>query len=426
MSFTMTNSTPGGSPPKKREFIPAKPSEWLIKAAQTLVKTELALKYKLHISDADLEVLKSLPPGAGVVLIPNHADETDPRICLELSRRTGKRFFSMCNREAFDEIYGLAGWALQRLGHFSVERGAHDTDAKKFAIETVQKGEEVLVIFPEGEIFYLNEMVQAFHSGAVEICMQAIVEKRKTDPNFTAFLLPMAIKYHYTVPIENLLLTRIEKMEARLSIKEYAPTLSGRLHRIQKTLLEREQAAYKIQIETTGQEDLYQEIVETENAIISQIEEKHKDRKVSQSHIIDQSWQLSAELKEDLAIQTDIAVQKELKQDIDALKEVAQLSSWRPQYYGDDASLDRLAEALMKLERELYRIKRPAPLTTRDVYVKLAEPIDLSAVLPQYEEDARSLRHSLTEDLQTKIQGLVDHLVQEANARAKRGLSGKR
>ncbi len=422
----MTNSTPGGSPPKKREFLPAKPSQWLIKAAQTLVKTELALKYKLHIGDDDLEVLKSLPPGAGVVLIPNHADETDPRICLELSRRTGKRFFSMCNREAFDEIYGLAGWALQRLGHFSVERGAHDTDAKKFAIETVQKGEDVLVIFPEGEIFYLNEMVQAFHSGAVEICMQAIVEKRKTDPNFTAFLVPMAIKYHYTLPIENLLLTRIEKMEARLSIKEYAPTLSGRLHRIQKTLLEREQAAYKIQIETTGQDDLYQEIVETENAIISQVEEKHKERKVSQSHIIDQSWQLSAELKEDLAIQTDIAVQKELKQDIDALKEVAQLSSWRPQYYGDDASLDRLAEGLMKLERELYRIKRPAPLTTRDVYVKLSEPIDLSTVLPQYEEDARSLRHSLTENLQEKIQGLVDNLVKEANARAKRGQFGKK
>lgn len=421
----MTNSSSGATPPKKREFRPAKPSQWLIKAAQTLVKTELALKYRLHISDDDLDILKGLPPGAGVILIPNHADETDPRICLELSRRTGKRFISMCNREAFDEIYGLAGWALQRLGHFSVERGAHDTHAKEFAIETVQKGEEVLVIFPEGEIFYLNEVVQAFHSGAVEICMQAIVDKRQRDPNFTAFLVPMAIKYHYTVPIENLLLTRIEKMEARLSIMEYAPTLAGRLQRIQKTLLEREQQAYKIQIETTGQIDLYEEIVETEKAIISQIEEKHRGLPVSQSHIIDQSWQLSAELKEDLAVQTDIAVQKELKQDIDALKEVAQLSSWRPQYYGDDTSMDRLAEALIKLERELYRIKRPAPLTTRDVYVKLAEPVDLSAVLSEYLEDARAVRHNLTQDLHEKIQALVNQLVQQANARAIPGQSGK-
>lgn len=28
----------------------------------------------------------------------------------------------MCNREAFDEIYGAAGWALQRLGRTPVER----------------------------------------------------------------------------------------------------------------------------------------------------------------------------------------------------------------------------------------------------------------------------------------------------------------
>lgn len=415
----MTNSASGGTPPPKREFRPAKPSPWFIKAAQAFVRTELSLKYKLHISDSDLDSLRKLPPGAGVILIPNHADETDPRVCLELSRRSGKRFISMCNREAFDEIYGLAGWALQKLGHFSVERGAHDTRAKQFAIETVQKGAEVLVIFPEGEIFYLNEVVQAFHSGAVEICMQAIVEQRKRDPDFKAFLVPMGIKYHYTVPIENLLLTRIEKMEARLSIKEYAPTLSGRLHRIQKTLLEREQNAYNLNIETRGEDDLYQEIVETENAIISQVEDKHKDMTVTQPRLIDQSWQLSAELKENLAAQTDLATKFDLAKDIDTLQEVAQLSSWRPQYYGDDASHDRLAEGLMKLERELYRIKRPEPLTTRDVFIKLAEPIDLSEVVSDYEQDSHSLRHKLTTQLHERIQGLVDHLVQLANSKSK-------
>ncbi|HIA53611.1 MAG TPA: hypothetical protein EYN91_16215 [Candidatus Melainabacteria bacterium] len=191
------------------------------------------------------------------------------------------------------------------------------------------------------------------------------------------------------------------------------------MQRIQKTLLEREQAAYKVQIETTGQKDLYQEIVETENAIIGQVEAKHKEMPVSQPHLIDQSWQLSAELKEDLAAQTDIAVKKELERDIDALREVAQLSSWRPEYYGADASLDRLAEALMKMERELYRIKRPVPLTTRDVYIKLAQPIDLSTVLPDYLQDARSVRHELTNRLHEQIQDLVNQLIEKANSKTK-------
>ncbi|HMP54846.1 MAG TPA: 1-acyl-sn-glycerol-3-phosphate acyltransferase, partial [Candidatus Melainabacteria bacterium] len=99
-----------------------------------------------------------------------------------LSRLSGKRFISMCNREAFDELSGMAGWVLQHLGHFSVERGAHDSHAKQYAIDIVKNGEQVLVIFPEGEIFYLNEKIQPFHSGVVEISMQALLQQREKNP----------------------------------------------------------------------------------------------------------------------------------------------------------------------------------------------------------------------------------------------------
>ena len=64
----------------------------------------------------------------------------------------------------------------ERLGSFSVERGGHNEVAKRFAIDVVKRGQEVLVIFPEGEIYYLNDLVQPFKSGAVEIGMQAVVE----------------------------------------------------------------------------------------------------------------------------------------------------------------------------------------------------------------------------------------------------------
>jgi 1-acyl-sn-glycerol-3-phosphate acyltransferase len=68
-------------------------------------------------------VLRDLPQDAGIILAANHADETDFKACLELSRRSGRRFLFMMNREAFDEGYRAAGWWLQRLGAFSVERG---------------------------------------------------------------------------------------------------------------------------------------------------------------------------------------------------------------------------------------------------------------------------------------------------------------
>ena len=55
-------------------------------------------------------------------------------------------------------------------------RGGPNHEGKRYAIEVVKRGREVLVIFPEGEIYYLNDLVQPFKSGVVDIGMQAVVE----------------------------------------------------------------------------------------------------------------------------------------------------------------------------------------------------------------------------------------------------------
>jgi len=45
----------------------------------------------------------------------------------------------MMNREAFDEGNRAAGWWLQRLGAFSVERGGQSNEeSKRYAIEAVK------------------------------------------------------------------------------------------------------------------------------------------------------------------------------------------------------------------------------------------------------------------------------------------------
>ena len=79
-----------------------------------------------------------------------------------------------------------------------MERGGlHNEEAKRYAIEVVMRGREVLVIFPEGEIYYLNDLVQPFKSGAVDIGMQAVALAQRTRPGWTAYLIPMALKYRY-------------------------------------------------------------------------------------------------------------------------------------------------------------------------------------------------------------------------------------
>ncbi len=391
------------------DFVPAKPTPWFISAAQAIVQAELALSNRLQLAEADLDIFRRLPKGAGVILASNHADETDPLVCLELSRRSRMRFISMCNREAFDENYGLAGLVLQRLGHFSVKRGTHDNLAKDYAIKTVQQGNDVLVIFPEGEIFYLNENVQPFHTGAVEICLQAIVEKRKADPNWTAFILPMVIKYHYNQNIEKELDKRLADMESRLMLKTSGKALVERLHAIQETLVEREERSYSLAIDNKS--DLAQKLQLTKESILSAVEKKHQDLNVSaQGQTLDQVWQLEAELKELIDKQTNTSGRQEIEQDLASLAEAAQLASWRPSYYPANASYDRLAEGILKAERELYRIKRPRQLASRQVLVKLAEPINMGEHVGNYIQDPHAVRHNLTEQLHEQIQALISLL----------------
>ncbi|HMB03429.1 MAG TPA: 1-acyl-sn-glycerol-3-phosphate acyltransferase, partial [Isosphaeraceae bacterium] len=218
-------------------FRPAKPWGWVIWAVQTFIRIDLAWRNRLRLEPRDLGVLRDLPPGAGIILTPNHADETDFKVCLELSRRCGRRFLFMMNREAFDEGFGAAGWWLQRLGAFSVERGGDTAEAKRYAIEVVERGREGLVIFPEGEIYYLNDLVQPFKSGAVEIGMQAVVEARRTRPDGTAYLVPMALKYRYREPIAPILERRTRSMERRLHRRMSGLSLQRRLVDILADLL---------------------------------------------------------------------------------------------------------------------------------------------------------------------------------------------
>lgn len=252
------------------------PGGWVIRAVQTFLRFDLARRNRLHLEPRDLDVLRSLPQGVGVILTANHADETDFKACLELSRRSGRRFLFMMNREAFDEWHGAAGWWLQRLGAFSVERGGpHNEDAKRYAVEVVTRGREVLVVFPEGEIYHLNDQVQPFKSGAVDIGMQAVVGARRTRPGWTAYLVPVAFKYRHRGPVIPVLERRARAMERHLDIRIAGLSLRQRLSRIMADLLRRQELAHHLRPAADRLTDLGERVQEVRKAVLSQAEARY-------------------------------------------------------------------------------------------------------------------------------------------------------
>lgn len=401
------------------DFIPAKPTEWAIKIVQQLARFNLFLKNKIQLAEQDLLHFHKIPRGAGIILTSNHADEADPQVCFELSRRANKRFITMCNREAFDEAFGIPKFILPRLGVFSVKRGSHDSAAVSYAQDVVKQGENILVIFPEGEIYYLNEKIQPFHHGAVDICLKAIVEKRKSNPEWTAYIVPMAIKYHYDDSVLPELERRVAKMEEQMSIKpEKQASLPDRILELQKAMLQMEERLYKIGEDAENAKELKEEIITAEHDILTEVLDKHPEVKVrDDGATIDKAWQIEAELRKSIGNEKDPAKKKDLELDLRALKEVAQLTSWHPHYYTKDPSADRLAEVILKLEREIYKIKRPKQIASRHVSVKIAHPIDMGKHVDDYVKDPHTVRHTISERLQHEIQSLVDKLTSKLNGK---------
>jgi hypothetical protein len=393
-------------------FRPAKPWGWVIRGVQTYLRFDLAWRNRLLLEPHDLEVLRALPRGAGLILAANHADETDFKVCLELSRRSGRRFLFLMNREAFDEGHGVAGWWLQRLGAFSVVRGGlHIEEAKRYAIGVVMRGKEALVIFPEGEIYYLNDLVQPFKSGAVEIGMQAVVEARLTRPDWTAYLVPMALKYRYREPIAPILERRTRLMERRLDRRLTGLSLQRRLARIMADLLRRHELAHHLTPTADRLTALGERVQEVRKAILSEAEARYAGAAASHpARTMDRAWRLSSYLRGLLARRgpPGAEAREQVRTDLASSESVAQMGGWQPQYTDEDPSQERLAEMVIKLEREVYQTKRPKQLARRDLSLRIGEPIDLSRYIPDYLRDAQVVRRSLAEQLRDKIQHLLE------------------
>ncbi len=393
-------------------FRPARPWGWVIRAVQTFLRFDLAWRNRLHLGPRDLEVLRSLPREAGIILAANHADEVDFKACLELSRRWGRRFLFMMNREAFDEGYGVAGWWLQRLGAFSVERGGrHNEVAKRYAIEVVTRGREVLVIFPEGEIYYLNDLVQPFKTGAVDIAMQAVVEARRTRPDWTAYLVPLALKYRYREPIAPILERRTRLMEQRLNRAGTGLSLPQRLAQIMADLLHRHELVHHLEPVADRRTELSERVQEVRRALLSEAEDRYAEASPQRnSQTMDRAWRLSSYLRELLTLRVRVgdASRGQVRRDLETTESVGKMGSWQPEYTDVDPSQERLAEMVLKLEREVYRTKRPRQLARRDLSLRIGEPIDVSHVLADYLRDAGAVRHEVAERLRDRIQALIE------------------
>jgi glycerol-3-phosphate dehydrogenase (NAD(P)+) len=88
--------------------------------------------------------LEHVPKRGPVIFAANHRSFLDPFVIGTLTRRP---VYYVAKKELF--AHPIAGWLLNRLGAFPIDRGAGDQQAMETARRILERG-DCVVIFPEG------------------------------------------------------------------------------------------------------------------------------------------------------------------------------------------------------------------------------------------------------------------------------------
>src|SRR5688500_15448613 len=108
---------------------------------------------------------------------------------LEVGRRAGRQFYIMAAWQLFRARLGLDGRVLQRLGAFSVDREGVDRRAIRQAVELLTHG-ATLVVFPEGEVYRLNERLTPLLEGVAFMAQSAQRDLEKAAPAAHVWIVP--------------------------------------------------------------------------------------------------------------------------------------------------------------------------------------------------------------------------------------------
>ena len=133
----------------------------------------------------------SIPHNSSIILAPTHRSRWDG---LVLTMAMGRRITSKdCKfMVTKSEMRGIQGWFLKRLGCFSINQSSPSLSALRYAINLIEKREQ-LVVFPEGKINKYGEKL-VLKEGLYRLARLA------TKKSKSIIIIPIGIAYSKVPP----------------------------------------------------------------------------------------------------------------------------------------------------------------------------------------------------------------------------------
>ena len=398
------------------KFFPAKPNSFVLWLGRLLNQRRNLPSHRHLISEVEIRGKERLSEARRLgerrlFFLANHSTHSDAQILNEAQRQLGVR---SCYMAAYDVFLRgkLQAWVMQHAGCFSVNRDASDSRSMREAIRLLTDNRYGLTLFPEGNVYLMNDRVTPFLDGAAFIGMKA---QKQLGIEVPIFVIPTSIKATHLTDQREAIRAKLTQVatDIGLELDSTAPMLDE-IKRVGLSALERslkqrglipdipdglplrahlEHCAEhmtkgledKIGLPTKERTPLNQRI----RKVRSRIHKVRADPEAKADHQVAASW----------ADEAMIALR---------------ILSYAGDYVESNPSLDRCGESVENLLEDIYS-QVQAPYGERRAIVEFGEPINLNERLDDYGSNARESVSELTALAEARIQAGLD-AINTANA----------
>jgi 1-acyl-sn-glycerol-3-phosphate acyltransferase len=342
--------------------------------------------------------------GARLLLLPNHSTHSDPQIMVEACRQVGLWSFFMAAYDVFARDSKVA-WMMQRMGAFSVNRDGSDRQSLKDAIETVIDGRYGLTVFPEGNVYLMNDRVTPFLDGPAYIAMKAQQEMKEPG---RIFAVPVSIKVTHVTDARHTVEQMLLDMAQKLGVEFDDEAIVAKVHKVGVAMVQRNLKMRGFLPPNPDYSDLPGLLRQSAELILTRLEEKIGIEPKKPDDLMDRFRGVRREIHK---VRAD--PEREIDHAVAAIWAdeaivAFRILSYAGNYLSVKPTLDRVGETVEKLQEDLYG-KGVPPYARRTAYVRFGDPIDVSEQLAAAAKPRLAMA-ALTDQFEEGVQVGLDEI----------------
>lgn len=347
---------------------------------------------KVHGAEQIQELLRE---GQGVLITPNHCSHADAFALYAAADRAATPVYAMMAWQVFARGSWLRAHILRQHGAFSIDREGTDLAALRKAREVLESEPYPLAIFPEGEVYHLNERITPFREGPAAIALMAA---RKASRSISC--VPCAIRYHYIQDPTAELSEVMDRLEESLHWRPRRDlSLQERIYHLAEGALALKEVEILGGTQTGPLVERINNLIDFLLCRIECLNGLSASGKSTPERVKEARRALIERLK---ALPQDDAEREGVLEELDDLFLVVQAYSYPGDYVSEKPSIERIAETVDKFEEDLLGLKTATIRGSRRAEVFFSEPI----LVPSSKKDGVTPT-SLTQSLQDGVEQLL-------------------